>query len=443
MINEIHIKDILLQLNEPLIIKGKRIVWDKHHSVDFNENKWYQHSRKIGGYPIQFLMTFFNMSYNESVVFLQSEFNTPHINRTSKLTIPKFDEAARNITLYLEHFRFIDSKIIKYFLDHKLIAQHLIKGHCLFLGLDNQNEIVHIHERSTHLNDFIVQKNQYGSNSNFSFNLIGKSETLYVFESPVDLLSYISLNQGSWEAHSYVALCGLSSKVIHSLLETYPHLNKVRLALDNDYVGIEASTTILKELKEIRGVESQIELPVYKDFNEDLKHLNGLPAQSGFYAPFDLLRKKTYKKIVDSLTTSKQVTFKDLTKSFSKYLYLVKSDSTKQRNIGIEALLSTAILALKLAEQQASHLEMKGFVIDAVLNFTDNPNHLIKYVDTSPKYTTFLKYLSLLKTEFKTKIVHTKEDKELIIETLINFTKTCVDTYVFLILRKDRINESK
>lgn len=438
MINDVHIIDILLQLNEPLIQKGKRTLWDKHHSVDFNENKWYQHSRKIGGYPIQFLMTFFNMSYTESVNFLQSKFNTSHINRTSKLTIPKFDETARNITLYLEHFRFIDSKIIKHFIDHKLIAEHLIKGHCLFLGLDNQNEIVHIHERSTHLNDFIVRKNQYGSNSNFSFNLMGKSETLYVFESPIDLLSYISLNQDSWEEHSYVALCGLSSRVIHSLLATYPHLNKVILALDNDYVGIQASATILKELREMRGVEPQIELPFYKDFNEDLKYLNGLPAQPGFYAPFDLLRKQTYKKIVDSLTASKQVTFKDLTKSFSKHLYLVKSDSTKQRNIGIESLLSSSILALKLAEQQASHLEMKDFAIDAVQDITNGPNDLMEYVDTSLKNTIFLKHLSLLKTEFKTKTVHTKEDKELIIQTLIDFTKTCVDTYVFLLLRKDK-----
>ena len=38
----------------------------------------------------------------------------------------------------------------------------------------------------------------------YSFNHIGTSDTLYVFESSIDMLSYISLHQSNWQQHSCV-----------------------------------------------------------------------------------------------------------------------------------------------------------------------------------------------------------------------------------------------
>ena len=38
----------------------------------------------------------------------------------------------------------------------------------------------------------------------YSFNHIDTSDTLYVFESSINMLSYISLHQSNWQQHSCV-----------------------------------------------------------------------------------------------------------------------------------------------------------------------------------------------------------------------------------------------
>ena len=41
--------------------------------------------------------------------------------------------------------------------------------------------------------------------------IISQQARLYVFEAPIDLLSYI-LHPQDWQAHSYVALCGVGGQ---------------------------------------------------------------------------------------------------------------------------------------------------------------------------------------------------------------------------------------
>ena len=49
--------------------------------------------------------------------------------------------------------------------------------------------------------------NLTSSDPKYSFRWVGTSDTLYVFEAPIDLLSYVSLHKEGWKQHSYVALC--------------------------------------------------------------------------------------------------------------------------------------------------------------------------------------------------------------------------------------------
>ena len=53
----------------------------------------------------------------------------------------------------------------------------------------------------------------------YSFHWIGKSDTVYVFEAPIDMLSFISMYQKEWMEHSYVALCGVAEHALVQLLE--------------------------------------------------------------------------------------------------------------------------------------------------------------------------------------------------------------------------------
>ena len=93
----------------------------------------------------------------------------------------------------------------------------------------------------------------------------------YVFEAPIDLLSFISLYQKDWQEHSYVALCGVAEHALMQLLSDAPHVQQVALCLDNDKAGIQARERIKQSLSE-RGYQDVFPLfSRLKDWNEDLQ----------------------------------------------------------------------------------------------------------------------------------------------------------------------------
>ena len=112
--------------------------------------------------------------------------------------------------------------------------------------------------------------NAVGSLPEYSFHWTGKSDRLYLFEAPIDMLSYISLHPENWQGNSYVALCGVSSAPIQRLLEEVPQLEEVTLCLDNDEAGHKAARRIAGELLEEWEVEVSAHFPEQKDWNEEL-----------------------------------------------------------------------------------------------------------------------------------------------------------------------------
>ena len=109
-----------------------------------------------------------------------------------------------------------------------------------------------------------------GSDPKHSFHYLGGDDTLYVFEAPIDLLSYISLFPEGWQEHNYVACCGTSSIPVLEMLRQLPQLRQVYLCLDNDAAGHAASERMGKLLEE-RGISAERLVPQQKDWNDDLK----------------------------------------------------------------------------------------------------------------------------------------------------------------------------
>lgn len=109
--------------------------------------------------------------------------------------------------------------------------------------------------------------------NNQRFHYLSKNpqpHKLFVFEAPIDLLSYISLHPNNWQQHSYVALNGVSEKPVLKLLELYPRLDHVVLCLDNDEAGLNASSRIHNTLRQ-QGFENvEYDISAHKDWNEDL-----------------------------------------------------------------------------------------------------------------------------------------------------------------------------
>ena len=88
-------------------------------------------------------------------------------------------------------------------------------------------------------------------------------------EAPIDMLSFISMNQDNWRTHSYAAACCTSDKVLFQMLEDNPNIKQVFICFDNDAPGQAAAKRTSDKLF-LKGIESEILVPRLKDWNEDL-----------------------------------------------------------------------------------------------------------------------------------------------------------------------------
>lgn len=175
----------------------------------------------------------------------------------------------RRAFAYLSQTRGIDAGVISHFARRHMLYESEKNHNVVFVGTDENGKARHAHMRGT-LTDSPFRQTIPGSEKQYSFHHIGASGTLYVFEAPIDMLSYITMNPDNWREHSYIALCGVSIKPILHLLEQYPQFEEVCLCLDNDEAGRKATMRIAKQLLKEWEVTVTSETPENKDWNEDL-----------------------------------------------------------------------------------------------------------------------------------------------------------------------------
>ncbi|MBQ7871091.1 MAG: DUF3991 and TOPRIM domain-containing protein [Oscillospiraceae bacterium] len=154
------------------------------------------------------------------------------------------------------------------FVNAGLICESADYHNAVFVGRNGAGVPLHAHLRGT---GSAFKGNVAGSDPKFSFHWNGKSDRLYLFEAPIDMLSFISLHKDGWRSHSYAAACGVSDQVLWQMLEDKPHIKEVCLCLDNDTAG-QAATSRISRALHAKGIQAQILVPVHKDWNEDLLH---------------------------------------------------------------------------------------------------------------------------------------------------------------------------
>lgn len=213
--NSVNMIELLEKLNEPLKKVGKSKRWIRHPSIAFKDNLWFRHSTKQNGLPVDFLMTFFNHSEKEAIQTIVKLFKLKDTTFVPyrELYRPPQNDHHHAIEIYLKYFRFIDASLINYFIKHGMLYEESKYRNCIFVGKDSNGDIKHLHRHSIHLANTIYKGNIPGSDARYSFNVIGKNNQIFVFESPIDLMSYITLNPTCWQDHSYLALCGLHPKL--------------------------------------------------------------------------------------------------------------------------------------------------------------------------------------------------------------------------------------
>ena len=100
---------------------------------------------------------------------------------------------------------------------------------------------------------------------------------LFVFEAPIDLLSFICLYLQDWQTRNYLALGGVSGKALDRFLSERKDTRKVFLCLDSDTAGSEACTRLAQS---IPGEIAVIRLvPARKDWNDVLRQQGDIPSR--------------------------------------------------------------------------------------------------------------------------------------------------------------------
>jgi len=273
--NSVDLELFLPSQGEHLMRSGrdKRLVSD--HSVTIHGNAWYDFSKERGGLAISFMKEYYGLTFVDAVKALLGSATIDYERRShetpkqKEFVLPCANDEMRRVFAYLVQSRCISRDVVSEFAHQKMIYESAASHDVVFVGFDKDGTPRHAHCRSTNSFGKAMRQTVYGSDSSYCFHYIGSNEKLYVFEAPIDMLSYISLIGPAWKENSYVALCGVSGNAMLKTLEDYPQLTEVVFCLDNDMAGIVA-TQRLKQACEDLGYSTGKDVSYRKDWNEDL-----------------------------------------------------------------------------------------------------------------------------------------------------------------------------
>ena len=264
----------LRQCGEEVKRSGSENMWLDHgQKVTIRGNLWFHQYEQVGGDAVDFACRFYNLDYREAVLTLTSmgvgiirEPVEPFAKKP--LQIPAKYENMRRVYGYLLRRRGIDKEVLDTFAYRGLVYECERYHNAVFVGTDKAGKVRHIHKRSTAAQGGF-KGNAPGSEPEYSFHWHGGGDVLYLFEAPIDMLSFISMFKHCWKSQSYAASCGVSDKVLWQMLKDGPHIKKVYICFDNDKPGQQAAQRISREMTE-KGIWHEIYPPEKKDWNEDL-----------------------------------------------------------------------------------------------------------------------------------------------------------------------------
>lgn len=273
----VDLERFLLCRGEKLITSGREKRLARDHSVTVRGNEWYDHAEERGGHAVSFVQKFYGLSYPDAVSLLLDgaagnafpAASEKEQEEPKPFELPPANSDMRRVYAYLVKRRGIDRDVVTAFARAKLLYEDAEYHNAVFVGTDADGVARHAHKRSTNSEGKAFRLNVEGSNPKHSFHHIGTDGRLYVFEAPIDLLSYITLNPENWQEHSYVACCGTSSHPVLELVAQHPEIKAVYLCLDNDEAGHTACKR-MEALLEMVGVQTMQLIPFGKDWNDDL-----------------------------------------------------------------------------------------------------------------------------------------------------------------------------
>ncbi len=265
-----------------------------HDSLKISNGKWCWWSQGIGGRSaLDYLVKVRGIEFVEAVQHLCD--CTPYTPLPPTFTVkppkklpfvlPRPYANNERVLQYLTS-RGIDLDILAYCIKTKRLYED--ENHnCVFVGFDGSGQARYAMVRSSSPTSVFLREAD-GSDKRYAFALPfhQDADTVYLFESAIDLLSFATLRKDAWQDFNYLSLSGVY-KPRRNLTETplptalaqylheYPYVRHIVLCLDNDEAGRLAAQTICALLPE-RYITKLLLPDKGKDYNHQLQREKGL-----------------------------------------------------------------------------------------------------------------------------------------------------------------------
>jgi len=249
-------------------------------AVKADRLSWYWHSKGIGGHGVlDYLVKAENMAFRQAVEVITGTTPTtapprPQAEPPKILVLPEKAGIMLRLYDYLCMKRGIDSDIVNTLIQREMLYEDR-RGNVVFVGHDENGKPRFASVRGTR-SDY--RGDCSGSDKRYGFNVTActPSERLYLYESPIDLMSHASLENaatgdtGAWQRHNRLSLAGTTDTAIPFFLNQHRAVKELVFCLDNDTAGREAANHLIRKYAD-KGYFARIEPPQGKDFNEDLQ----------------------------------------------------------------------------------------------------------------------------------------------------------------------------
>lgn len=291
-----------LRLNEPgelVHVRGDVYTTRTHDSLKISESKgkWLRWSTGDGGHTaLDFLVKVRGWNFQEAVRHLcgyEIEPPAPKPTQTPNAPIAfalpeRHINSARVIAYLLS--RGIDKTLLYACIKKGILYQDTEHNNCVFIGMDDKGKPCNAMLRSTNSNStFLREVNRSDKQYTFRLILNPESSRVMLFESCIDLLSYITIQmqeRREWRDTNYVSLNGVyrlrkerqettPPQALEQYLKNHPQTRELFVCTDNDKAGRDCAE-LVKTL--YAGKYTVIpHLPKEKDYNQQLMQLKAIP----------------------------------------------------------------------------------------------------------------------------------------------------------------------
>ena len=298
--NQVDLELFLRSHGEQVTKSGSEYRWKRHDSLTIQGNKWFRHSQSKGGYPVEFVMEFFGKTFPEAMLMLIGEapaHNGAAAAPSADFRLPPRNRYAAAAMAYLRQ-RNIPEELVQEFCKEGLIYEDARHHNIVFVGKDEIGIPRYAHCKGTE-GSFRMDVQGSDKSHNFAYRSDGKS--LFVFEAPIDLMSFIALYPNDWKMRNYLSLGGVGAKALEGFLSERKDIETVYICTDSDKAGNDAVNRLLESIPEYMTV---IRLtPCEKDWNEVLKQKDKLPDGKYIFRRI-MLRGESEKKAVPMIRMS-------------------------------------------------------------------------------------------------------------------------------------------